>query len=140
MTVLMMSAIFFAALLYVPQFMMKSLGYSAMKGRRGPPADDGRLRRDVVRRRTALRDPGPKRIVCLGAAFLAVGMLLLARIQPASPYRALVPGMIVLGIGIGLFYSSVTTAAVTALDASRASLAGGVVYMFQIGGGRSASA
>ena len=33
--------------------------------------------------------------------------------------------MIVLGAGIGLFYSSVTTAAVTALDPSRASLAGG---------------
>ena len=58
-----------------------------------------------------------------------------ARIAPASPYGALVPGMVVLGVGIGLFYSSVTTAAVTALDASRASLAGGVVYMFQIGGG-----
>ena len=43
--------------------------------------------------------------------------------------------MVVLGIGVGLFYSSVTTAAVTALDPSRAGLAGGIVYMFQIGGG-----
>jgi len=62
-------------------------------------------------------------------------MLLLSSIGPDSAYRALVPGMIVLGVGIGLFYASVTTAAVTALDPSRASLAGGVVYMFQIGGG-----
>jgi hypothetical protein len=62
-------------------------------------------------------------------------MLLLSRIEPASTYRALVPGMAVLGIGVGLFYSSITTAAVMALDSSRASLAGGVVYMFQIGGG-----
>ena len=36
---------------------------------------------------------------------------------------------------IGQFYSSITTATVTALDASRASLAGGIVYMFQIAGG-----
>lgn len=43
--------------------------------------------------------------------------------------------MSVLGIGVGLFYSSVTTAAVTALDPSEASLAGGIVYMFQIAGG-----
>jgi len=43
--------------------------------------------------------------------------------------------MAVLGVGIGVFYSSITTAAVTALDPSRASLAGGIVYMFQIGGG-----
>jgi hypothetical protein len=34
-----------------------------------------------------------------------------------------------------LFYSSITTASVTALDASRAGLAGGIVYMFQIAGG-----
>ncbi len=43
--------------------------------------------------------------------------------------------MVVLGIGCGLFYSSITTAAVTALDPSRASLAGGIVYMCQIAGG-----
>ena len=43
--------------------------------------------------------------------------------------------MIVLGIGVGLFYSSITTSAVTALDPSRASLAGGIVYMCQIAGG-----
>ena len=48
---------------------------------------------------------------------------------------ASIPGMVVLGLGIGLFYSSITTAAVTALDHSRSSLAGGIVYMFQIAGG-----
>ena len=44
-------------------------------------------------------------------------------------------GMIVLGIGVGLFYSSITTAAVTALGEDRTSLAGGIVYMCQIAGG-----
>ena len=39
------------------------------------------------------------------------------------------------GVGAGLFIPSVTTAGVTALDASRASLAGGLIYMFQIAGG-----
>ena len=43
--------------------------------------------------------------------------------------------MVVLGVGVGLFYSSITTAAVTALDPSRSSLAGGIVYMFQVAGG-----
>ena len=43
--------------------------------------------------------------------------------------------MIVFGIGIGLFAPSVTTAGVTAVEAARQSLAGGVVYMFQIAGG-----
>jgi MFS family permease len=62
-------------------------------------------------------------------------MYLLSFVQATSPYSSLVPGMAVLGVGVGLFYSSITTAAVTALDPSRASLAGGIAYMFQIGGG-----
>lgn len=43
--------------------------------------------------------------------------------------------MIVLGAGVGLFYSSITTVAVTALDPSQSSLAGGIVYMCQVAGG-----
>jgi len=38
-------------------------------------------------------------------------------------------------VGTGLFYSSVTTAAVTALDPLRSSLAGGVIYRCQVAGG-----
>src|SRR4029079_1880977 len=74
-------------------------------------------------------------IVSLGAAFLAAGMYLISRVTETTSYAGLVPGMVVLGIGVGLFYSSVTTAAITALDPSRSGLAGGIVYMFQIAGG-----
>ena len=66
---------------------------------------------------------------------LAIGVFLLSFLHADSGYWWLVPGMCVLGIGVGLFYSSVTTAAVTTLDPARASLAGGVVYMCQIAGG-----
>ena len=47
----------------------------------------------------------------------------------------LIPGLVLVGIGAGFFYPSITTAAVTMLDASRSSLAGGITYMFQIAGG-----
>src|SRR5205085_12261033 len=50
-------------------------------------------------------------------------------------YSGLLPGMCSLGAGVGLFYSSVTTAGVTALDPGRVSLAAGIVYMFQVAGG-----
>lgn len=43
--------------------------------------------------------------------------------------------MIVLGIGIGSFYPTATTAGATSVDESQTSLAGGIVYMFQIAGG-----
>ena len=62
-------------------------------------------------------------------------MFLLSVIGPEATYGELIPGMVVLGLGVGLFYSSITTAAITALDKSRASLAGAIVYMAQIAGG-----
>ena len=43
--------------------------------------------------------------------------------------------MLVLGLGIGSFYPTATTAGVTSVDESQTSLAGGIVYMFQIAGG-----
>jgi len=57
------------------------------------------------------------------------------QIDSGSGYSALIPGMVVLGIGIGLFYATATTAGVTSVDSSRNSLAGGIIYMFQIAGG-----
>jgi EmrB/QacA subfamily drug resistance transporter len=135
MTVLLMSAIFFAALLYLPQFLMKTLGYSAVKAGAGLLPMMGMFAATSFAAGPLYARLGPKTIVCAGAAFLAAGMFLLSFVEPNSGYSALVPGMFVLGIGVGVFYSSITTAAVTALDPSRASVAGGIVYMFQIGGG-----
>ena len=71
----------------------------------------------------------------MAAACIAVGPFLLSFAHSDSSFGSLVPGMAVLGIGLGLFYSSVTTAGVTAVPPERTSLAGGLVYMFQIAGG-----
>ena len=43
--------------------------------------------------------------------------------------------MAILGLGIGLFYPTATTVGVTSCDESRRSLAGAIIYMFQIAGG-----
>jgi EmrB/QacA subfamily drug resistance transporter len=135
LTVLLMSAIFFAALLYLPQFMTKVLGYSAVKSGAGLLPMMGVFAVTSFVAGSLYARLGPKLIVSLGAACLGVGILVLSFLDAGSSYVSLVPGMIVLGIGVGLFYSSVTTAAVTALDPSRSSLAGGIVYMCQIAGG-----
>jgi MFS family permease len=78
---------------------------------------------------------GARTVVTAGAALLGVGMVLLAVLLDDEGWWSLVPGMVVLGLGVGLFYSSITTTAVTALDPERSSLAGGIVYMCQIAGG-----
>jgi EmrB/QacA subfamily drug resistance transporter len=134
-TVLLMSAIFFAALLYLPQFMTKVLRYSAAASGAGLLPMMGTFALTSFAAGPLYGRMGPKLIVSLGAAFLAAGIFMLSMVRSTTSYDGLIAGMIVLGIGVGLFYSSITTAAVTALDPSRSSLAGGIVYMFQIAGG-----
>jgi MFS family permease len=132
---LFMSAVFFAVLLFVPQFFEKILGYgpleagAAMLPMMGVFAVTSFIAGPLYQRL------GAKTIVSAGALCLAVGTFLISLTDRDSGWASLVPGMVVTGIGVGLFYSSITTAGVTALDPSRSSLAGGIIYMFQIAGG-----
>jgi EmrB/QacA subfamily drug resistance transporter len=135
MTTLLMSAIFFAALLYLPQFMTKQLDYSAMGAGAGLLPMMGTFAIASFLSGPLYARLGAKLIVTIGAMCLALGMFLLSRMELTTTYAELVPGMVVLGVGVGLFYSSITTVAITALDPSRSSLAGAIVYMFQIAGG-----
>ncbi|HZJ25464.1 MAG TPA: DHA2 family efflux MFS transporter permease subunit [Acidimicrobiia bacterium] len=135
LAVLLMSAIFFSALLYLPQFTTKILGYSALRAGVALLPMMGVFAITSFIAGSLYARLGARLMVSLGAGILAIGMFLLSRVDPSSTYAALVPGMVVLGIGVGLFYSSITTCAVTALDPSRSSLAGGIVYMCQIAGG-----
>ena len=133
--ILLMSATFFAALLYLPQFMQKQLGYSPLEAGAGMLPFLAVFAAVSFIAGPLYNRVGAKPIVCAGAACIAAGPLLFSMIGEESGYAAIVPGMVVLGIGIGLFYSTATTAGVTSVDESRTSLAGGIIYMFQIAGG-----
>jgi hypothetical protein len=47
----------------------------------------------------------------------------------------MVPGLVLFGVGVGFSIPSITTAAVGAVDEARTSLAGGIIYMFELAGG-----
>jgi EmrB/QacA subfamily drug resistance transporter len=133
--ILFMSATFFASLLYLPQFMEKQFGYSPLEAGVGILPFLG-----VFALVSFLAGPlynrlGAKPLAVFGAACITVAPFLFSQVDTSSGYGALVPGMIVLGIGIGSFYPTATTAGVTSVDESQTSLAGGIVYMFQIAGG-----
>ena len=134
---LLASAIFFAALLYLPQFMSKNLNFSAIfLGVVLLPMMGTFMVTSFIAGRL-YASLGPKFIVTLGAMLLGTGMILLSRISGSTSYDQLILGMVVMGMGVGLFYdSSVTTAAITALDPKDANLVGAIVYMFQIAGNR----
>jgi len=133
--ILFMSATFFASLLYLPQFMQKEFGYSPLEAGVGILPFLG-----VFALVSFIAGPlydrlGAKRLAAFGAACITLAPFLFSQVDDGSGYGSLVPGMIVLGIGIGSFYPTATTAGVTSVDESQTSLAGGIIYMFQIAGG-----
>jgi EmrB/QacA subfamily drug resistance transporter len=134
-TVLMVSAIFFSALLYLPQFFQKVLGFSPLGAGAGLLPMMATFAVTSFLAGSLYDRLGARVVVGSGCGALALGILILSRLDDGSSYASLVPGMLVLGVGVGLFYSSITTVAVTALDPSQSSLAGGIVYMFQVSGG-----
>ena len=133
--VLFMAATFFAALLYLPQFMQKQLGYSALEAGVGMLPFLAVFALSSFAAGPLYDRLGAKKLAVIGAALITLGPILFSMLDEGSGYGALVPGMVVLGIGAGSFVPTATTAGVTSVDESQTSLAGGIVYMFQIAGG-----
>jgi EmrB/QacA subfamily drug resistance transporter len=133
--ILMMSAVFFAAMLYLPQLMINVLGYSAIGAGAGMLPMMATFAAVSFVAGHLYERFGAKPLLILGSSCIALGPALIALLADRETFGALVPGMAILGLGIGLFYPTATTAGVTAVDESRRSLAGAILYMFQIAGG-----
>jgi EmrB/QacA subfamily drug resistance transporter len=131
----LMSATFFAALLYLPQFMQKHLGYSPLEAGVGMLPFLATFAIVSFIAGPLYNRLGAKPLAVAGAGCIAIAPFLFSQVSEGSAYAALVPGMFVLGIGIGSFYPTATTAGVTSVDESQSSLAGGILYMCQIAGG-----
>jgi EmrB/QacA subfamily drug resistance transporter len=131
-----MAATFFGAMLYLPLLMQEQLGYSALGAGVGTLPFLATFGIASFVAGPLYERVGAKRLAVIGGACIAAAPILFSlSIDAGSGYGALVPGMVLLGIGTGSFVPTATTAGVTALDSSQASLAGGIVYMFQIAGG-----
>jgi EmrB/QacA subfamily drug resistance transporter len=135
LAILLMSATFFAALLYLPQFMQKHLGYSPLEAGVGMLPFLATFALVSFVAGPLYERLGAKLLASVGAACIAIAPFVFSLVGEDSSYGSLVAGMVVLGIGIGSFYPTATTAGVTSVDESETSLAGGIVYMFQIAGG-----
>jgi EmrB/QacA subfamily drug resistance transporter len=133
--ILMISAVFFAAMLYLPQLMITVLGYSPIGAGAGMLPMMATFAAVSFTAGSLYNRLGAKPLLIVGTGCIAAGPALIALLVDQESYAAIVPGMAVLGLGIGLFYPTVTTVGVTAVAESRRSLAGAIIYMFQIAGG-----
>jgi EmrB/QacA subfamily drug resistance transporter len=135
LAILLMSATFFAALLYLPQFMQHQLDYSPLEAGLGMLPFLATFAAVSFAAGPLYERLGAKLLVSIGAACVAIAPFVFSLIGDDSGYGSLIAGMVVLGVGVGSFYPTATTAGVTSVDESQTSLAGGIVYMFQIAGG-----
>ena len=69
---------------------------------------------------------GPRPVMLAGAAIAAVGQLCLLLVAPATGYPRLVPALLGVGLGVGVFTAPVVAAAMRAVPADRSGLASGI--------------
>jgi EmrB/QacA subfamily drug resistance transporter len=78
---------------------------------------------------------GPKPLILAGLSLLGLSLFLQSQITDTSGYGTLLPAFIVMGIGIALTMSPMSTAAMNAVDIAKAGVASGTLSMSRMVGG-----
>src|SRR4051812_49652102 len=78
---------------------------------------------------------GPKPLIIAGLSLLGLSLFLQSQITVDSGYSTLLPAFIVMGIGIALTMSPMSTAAMNAVDVAKAGVASGTLSMSRMVGG-----
>ncbi len=78
---------------------------------------------------------GPRPLMVLGLVTVGAALLLQSRLTIHTGYGLLLPGFILMGLGIGLVMSPMSTAAMNAVDRTKSGAASGVVSMSRMVGG-----
>jgi EmrB/QacA subfamily drug resistance transporter len=126
-----MLAIFFFAALY----MQNLLGYSAVEaGVRFLPSTALIIVTAPLAGRMADRI-GPRPLITTGLLLLAISLYIQTHITVDSGYGLLLPAFMVMGVGIGLTMSPMSTAAMNAVSADKAGGASGILSMSRMVGG-----
>jgi len=126
----MMGVFFFLAL-----YMQDILGYSPLEaGIRFLPSTLMIVAVAPVAGRLSDRF-GPRWLIAGGLTIAAASLFSFSRIQVDSGYLDLLPGFMLLGIGVAMTMSPMTSAAMNAVPVQKAGIASGVLSMFRMVGG-----
>ncbi|MGH2835536.1 MAG: MFS transporter [Solirubrobacteraceae bacterium] len=77
---------------------------------------------------------GPRPLMVAGTVIVAISIYIESRIGVHTGYIHLLPGFVLMGIGMGLVMSPMTTAAMNAVDRTKAGAASGVLSMSRMVG------
>ncbi|MBA2517616.1 MAG: MFS transporter [Solirubrobacterales bacterium] len=78
---------------------------------------------------------GPRPLMVAGLVFAAVSLWWLSRVTTDTTYGDLLPGFVLMGLGMGLVMSPMSTAAMNSVDRTKAGVASGVLSMSRMVGG-----
>jgi EmrB/QacA subfamily drug resistance transporter len=78
---------------------------------------------------------GPRPLMALGLLTVASALLIQSRLTVHTGYGLLLPGFILMGMGMGLVMSPMSTAAMNAVDRTKSGAASGVLSMSRMVGG-----
>jgi EmrB/QacA subfamily drug resistance transporter len=129
-TFAMMGVFFFLAL-----YMQNILGYTALEaGVRFLPTTGLIMVTAPLAGRLADR-VGPRWPIVVGMSLIALSLYLFSRVEVGTTFSGLLPSFLILGAGIGLTMSPMSTAAMNAVNKTKAGVASGVLSMFRMVGG-----
>jgi EmrB/QacA subfamily drug resistance transporter len=78
---------------------------------------------------------GPRPLITSGLVLVAGALLIQSRLTVHSGYGLLLPGFILMGLGMGLVMSPMSTAAMNSVDRTKAGVASGTLSMSRMVGG-----
>jgi MFS family permease len=78
---------------------------------------------------------GPRPLITLGLLVVAAALFIQSGITPHTGYGLLLPGFVLMGVGMGLVMSPMSTAAMNAVDRTKAGVASGTLSMSRMVGG-----
>jgi EmrB/QacA subfamily drug resistance transporter len=129
--VLVMAASTFGPFLYLTLFLLDGAGTSPTAvGLQLLPLSGAALVVSVLGGRFARLLP-VRVALPAGQLLSAAGLLAIRGLEPSSPWTVMLPGLLVLGIGIGLANPAVTYAALGVVPATRSGMASGVSNTFR---------
>lgn len=133
---LLMVAGFMGLMFFLTQFMQDVLGFGPLTtGLAYLPMTMGTLAATQFSARWASTRIGPRPLLLVGFAMAAAGTGWLTTIGPDSVYTDFVGAMVLVGVGGGLAFFSLTTAALRGVDPADAGAASGMVNAVQQLGG-----